>query len=105
MNETNYRNQLQVELSKAGIKVFRNVVSLLYARDGTPVKVGLTGQADLLGIAPGGRYISVETKSRTGRIRPEQQAWADMINKMGGIAIFARPGEDVIGILTERLNR
>jgi hypothetical protein len=56
----------------------------------------------LIGIAAG-RFVSIETKSKTGVIRKEQQAWADMINKMGGIAIFARPGDDVVGMLTDRL--
>jgi len=118
MNETNYRNQLQVDLSAAGIRVWRHVVSLLFARDGTPVQVGTPGQGDLWGIYPititqemvgkkVGLFISIETKSKDGRTqadRAKKQAdWADMINKMGGIAIFARPGDDVIGMLTERL--
>jgi hypothetical protein len=103
MNETNYRNQLQVDLSAAGFRMFRNNVGIFFTHNGTPTRCGLCkGSGDLIGIA-GGRFVSIETKSRTGVIRKEQQAWADMINKMGGIAIFARPGDDVIGMLTERL--
>ena len=103
MNETAYRNQLQIDLSAAGFRLFRNNVGIFFTHDGTPTRCGLCkGSADLIGIA-GGRFISIETKSRTGTIRKEQQSWADMVNNMGGIAIFARPGDDVVGVLTERL--
>jgi len=103
MNETNYRNQLQVDLSAAGYRVFRNNVGLFFTHDGTPTRCGLcTGSGDLIGFAEG-RFLSVETKSRRGTIREAQQKWADMVNSLGGIAIFARPGDDVVGMIKERL--
>jgi hypothetical protein len=104
MNETAYRNQLQIDLSAAGFRVFRNNVGIFFTHNGTPTRCGLCkGSADLIGIAPGGRLLSIETKSKAGRTRPEQVAWAEMINKMGGIAIFARPGDDVVGTIKSRL--
>jgi hypothetical protein len=104
MNETAYRNQLQIELAKHGIRVFRNVVSLLYTADGTPVKVGTEGQGDLIGwIGGSGRYLSIETKSATGRVRPKQEAWRQAVIAGGGIALICRPGDDVIGILKSKL--
>jgi hypothetical protein len=115
MNETNYRNKLQVELSTAGLRAFRNNVGIFFTHDGTPTRCGLcTGSGDLIGLMPvtitpdmvGKKisiFISIETKSKKGIIRDAQQKWADMVKCLGGIAIFARPGDDVVGVLTERL--
>lgn len=100
MNETTYRNLLQIELSKAGIRVFRNNCGVFFTADGIPTRAGLCkGSGDLIGLMPGGRFISIECKTSTGRKRPEQKAWLEFINKMGGIAIIARPGDDVVNIL------
>lgn len=114
MNETTYRNQLQIELSKHGIRLWRHVVSLLFARDGTPIKIGSEGQADLWGIMPVkitqdmvgdtvGVFISIETKSEHGRTQKKraelQENWKNAIIALGGIAIIARPGDDVVNIL------
>lgn len=104
MNETSYRNQLQIDLCKAGFRVWRNNTGLFFTHNGTPTRAGLcTGSADLIGIA-GGRFLSIETKSLTGKTRPEQKAWADMVNKFGGIAIICKPGDDVIAQINERLS-
>lgn len=101
MNETTYRNLLQIELSKHGIRVFRNNTGLFFTSEGTPTRAGLCkGSGDLIGLMPvTGRFISIECKVGNGQVRPEQKAWLEFVNKMGGIAIIARPGDDVIGIL------
>lgn len=52
------------------------------------VRFGLPGQADLMGIlAPSGRMLSIEVKSDTGRMRPEQEAWAAMVTRFGGVSV------------------
>lgn len=106
MTETEYRNNIQIELAKLGIKVWRHTVSLLYAADGTPVKVGTPGQADLWGFVPhNGRaiFLSIETKSHNGRIKPNQTAWANMVRSAGGVAIICRPGDDIISQIRSQL--
>lgn len=112
MKETPFREQLQIDLCSAGIKVYRNVVSLLYSRDGHPIKVGTEGQADLIGWVsrsfsgqPFSIYISIETKSANGRIRKGQPEWARAVERDGGIALLGvRPGDDVIKMIRERIN-
>lgn len=101
MNETTYRNLLQIELSKSGIRVFRNNTGVFFTSEGVPTRAGLCkGSGDLIGIMPDtGRFISIECKVGSGRVRPEQESWRKFINKMGGIAIIARPGDDVVNIL------
>jgi hypothetical protein len=105
MNETSYRNQLQIDLSSAGFRMFRNNTGVFYTAEGIPTRAGLCkGSGDLIGLSPCGRFISIETKSLKGRKRPEQISWADMVNSMNGIAIFCKPGDDVINILKSKLN-
>ena len=88
-------------------RIFRNQVgSLPDPRTGRLVTFGLArGSADLIGwrtitIGPehvGQRlavFTSIEVKTPTGRIRPEQQAWLETVQKAGGIAIVARSVPD-----------
>jgi hypothetical protein len=35
-------------------------------------------------------FLSVEVKTRNGRMRPEQKTWMETVNKAGGIAIVER---------------
>lgn len=79
-------------------------VTLLNAR---PLTTGLPkGFHDLLGIqrrviTPDmvgqeiGQFFTIETKSKTGRVRPDQQNFADQIIRFGGRSIISRPGEDI----------
>lgn len=39
-------------------------------------------------------FLSVETKTATGSVRPGQKLWLEFINKFGGRAIIARSLED-----------
>ena len=60
------------------------------------VKAGLaTGSSDLIGIAPGGFFLSIEVK--TGKARPskQQKRFIELVNDLGGIAGVARNLEDV----------
>jgi len=44
-------------------------------------------------------FTSIEVKTPTGRIRPEQQAWLDTVQTAGGIAGIARSIRDANEIL------
>jgi len=54
------------------------------------VQYGRPGMADIFGILQGGRFISIECKSPTGRLSEEQGSWARMCNKFGAVHIAAR---------------
>ena len=41
-------------------------------------------------------FTSIEVKTPTGRIRPEQQAWLETVQAAGGIAGVARSVEDAL---------
>jgi hypothetical protein len=107
MNETKYRKQIQVSLSEKGIRLFRNNVGLLYAKDGTLVRVGLAkGSGDLIGWKPTvitqemvGKtiavFLSIETKSKKGKSQQEQKDWLKTVNESGGIAVISSPNDDI----------
>lgn len=65
------------------------------------MRIGIPGQADLIGVlAPHGRLLSIEVKSDTGRLRPEQVAWHETMLRMGAVSVApARSVEDVIEAL------
>jgi hypothetical protein len=53
------------------------------------------GVSDILGVLPGGRFLAVEVKTRTGAIRPEQTAFLDEVRANGGLAMVVRSLEDL----------
>ena len=96
--------------------MFRNNTGTLRDINGRPVTFGLCkGSADLIGwtvrtITPEmvGQQIavftSIEVKSTSGRVKPEQQQWLNAVAAAGGIAGIARSvGEamDILQITTE----
>ena len=96
--------------------MFRNNTGTLRDINGRPVTFGLCkGSADLIGwtvrtitaemvgqkIAV---FTSIEVKSTSGRVKPEQQQWLNAVAAAGGIAGIARSvGEamDILSITTE----
>ena len=93
--------------------MFRNNTGVLQDRNGRPVQFGLAkGSADLIGwrtrlitedmvgqqVAV---FTSIEVKSATGRLRPEQQQWLDAVQKAGGIAGVVRSVDDALLLVTK----
>jgi len=106
--ETTLQQQIRLALgTNPDTRIFRNQVgSLPDPRTGRLVTFGLAkGSADLIGwrtitVTPamvGTRlaiFTSIEVKTPTGRVRPEQQAWLKAVQQAGGIAIIARSVPD-----------
>ena len=82
----------------------------------SPVKYGLhVGSADLIGWEMviitqemvGGAvavFVSVECKSTTGTVEPEQKTWANNVRAAGGKAIVARSVDEALsGLVCGRL--
>lgn len=59
------------------------------------VHFGVTGQADLSGILPGGRRLEIEVKTPEGRQSQEQKNYQAMIERFGGVYVLARSVDDV----------
>jgi hypothetical protein len=106
--ETTLQQQIRLAIgTRPEARIFRNQVgSLPDPRTGRLVTFGLArGSADLIGwrsitVTPamvGTRlaiFTSIEVKTPTGRVRPEQQAWLETVQQAGGIAIVARSVPD-----------
>jgi len=113
VTEQQIQQQIRIACSTGDTRLFRNNTGTLRDQHGRPVQFGLCkGSADLIGwrtvtVTPemvGQRiavFLSIEVKTPTGRLRPEQQHWLDAVQAAGGIAGVARSAEDALRIVTE----
>jgi hypothetical protein len=111
VTEQHVQQSIRLALSRGDTRLWRNNTGTLYDRQGRPVTFGLCkGSADLIGlrsitIGPehlGQRlavFAAVEVKSATGRLTPEQAAFLEQVQAMGGLAGVARSVEDAAAIL------
>ena len=66
-----------------------------------PLHAGLIdGNGDFIGYSSTGKFISVEIKTETGIISPDQITWCDAVNKAGGIAGIVRDEETAFELLS-----
>jgi hypothetical protein len=112
VSEQRIQQEIRIACSRGQTRLFRNNTGTLRDQHGRPVSFGLCkGSADLIGyrtitITPDmvgqqvAVFTSIEVKTATGRMRPEQQAWLDTVQAAGGIAGVARSVEDALRIVT-----
>lgn len=129
MAESEFTRRCMKLATEAGARLFRNNVALAWVankisdRPGgdklltnpRPLHAGLApGSADLVGWVPvvitpemvGQKvaiFVSVETKSTTGRARSGQPEWAQAVREAGGYSGFARTDADLSDILCGKL--
>lgn len=102
MKESDIQRLIMLALSEAGCVVWRNNTGVLKNAAGIPIKFGLcVGSSDLIGIAPGGRFLAVEIKTQKGKATPEQIRFIDAVRARGGIAGIARSPEDALALLAQ----
>lgn len=53
------------------------------------------GAPDLIGQLTDGRILCIETKAPSGRLRPDQEAFLNVVRCQGGCAFVARSVDDV----------
>ncbi len=106
MTEQQIQQHIRLTCSRGPVRLYRNNTGTLKDSNGRPVQFGLAkGSADLIGwttrtITPGmvgqqvAVFTSIEVKTATGRLRPEQRQWLDAVQAAGGIAGVARSVED-----------
>ena len=115
--ETTLQQQIRLAVgSRSDLRLFRNQVgSLPDPRTGRLVTFGLArGSGDLIGwrtvtITPemvGQRlavFTSIEVKTPTGRLRPEQRSWLRVVQEAGGVAGVVRSVDDALQIVESPL--
>ena len=111
-SEQSIQQHIRLTCGTGATRLFRNNTGTLRDQHGRPVSFGLArGSADLIGwtirtITPEmvgqqvAVFTSVEVKTPTGRVKPEQQQWLDVVQAAGGIAGVARSVEDALRITT-----
>jgi hypothetical protein len=111
-SEQSIQQHIRLACSQGAVRLWRNNTGTLRDQHGRPVQFGLCkGSADLIGyrtitITPDmvgqqvAVFTSIEVKTATGRLRPEQQQWLDAVQAAGGIAGVARSVEDAQRIVT-----
>ena len=111
-SEQTIQQEIRISCGTGDTRLFRNNTGTLKDANGRPVQFGLCkGSADLIGwkrvtITPEmvgttvAVFTSIEVKTPTGRVKPEQQQWLDAVQAAGGIAGVARSVEDALRITT-----
>lgn len=74
-------------------------------RDDDPVKYGLPGSSDIVGVSFGGYFCGIEVKTGYGRLRQNQVNFRNSVQRWGGIFIEARSIEQTVADLTAELQR
>ena len=115
-SEQTIQQHIRLACSTGNCRLFRNNTGTLKDANGRPVQFGLCkGSADLIGwttrtITPEmvGTHVavftSIEVKTATGRLRPEQRQWLDAVQAAGGVAGVARSVADAQQLLTRVYN-
>jgi hypothetical protein len=112
-SEQTIQQQIRLACSRGSARLHRNNVGRLPdPRTGRWVEFGVGGKGagDLIGwrtitITPEmigqqvAVFTSIEVKSATGPLRPEQRQWMEAVQAAGGIAGVARSVEDAEQIL------
>lgn len=98
--ESLIQNKIRVALSQAGYMVFRANVGKVKTADGRFFDTGLPkGFCDLFGFKPNGQIFFIEVKNETGRIRPEQKNFMEVMASKGALAGVARSVDDALKIV------
>lgn len=100
--------RVMLEASRIGLRVWRNHTGGITDANGAFHRFGLCpGSSDLIGIAPGGRFVAIEVKRPGGKISEKQENFIDFVNKMGGFGIIIddekklKPALDAAGVMVQ----
>lgn len=87
------------------LAIRRNVGKARDPISGQVVTFGLEGEGDIECLLKGGRYLYLECKSATGRIRPAQERFMARIVALGGAYRVVRSAEEAVAAVEETLCR
>lgn len=86
-------------LSILGIFAWRNNTGALKDTRGRLVRYGLSGSADIIGICPDGRFLSIECKREGGRVRAKQTEFMQRIKENKGVAGIVHNTDELMDLL------
>lgn len=82
-----------------GLSCHIETPGLLFDKAGRPVKIGKKGRLDIAATIKG-RSVWIDAKIGKDRLKPDQQKFAQAVQRAGGIAFPAYSVEDVRNTLT-----
>lgn len=93
--------RIMLALSEAGAITWRNNCGYATYPNGVVVKYGVCnpGGSDLVGIAPGGRFLAIEVKVPGAQPTEEQKRFINGVCLAGGIAGVAHSVEEALALL------
>ena len=112
MTESDIQSLIRQQVGNGPVRLFRNNVGATKDARGRLIRYGLAkGSADLIGwvarkITPAdvgetiAQFVSIEVKSSSGKPRPDQISWQNIVNQAGGLAGIARSVEDAEKIIS-----
>jgi hypothetical protein len=96
MSETEIQQRIRLRVGRdPRIVLWRNNVGQVQ-REGRWIRYGLAvGSSDLIGILRGsGRFVALEVKTDTGRPKPEQILFIELVRQCGGFACIVRSPDE-----------
>lgn len=82
-----------------GMSINVETPGLLFDRFGNKVKIGKKGRLDIAACIKS-RFVAIDAKIGKDRLKPDQQKFADAVNRAGGLAFAAWSVDDVRDKLT-----
>lgn len=112
-SEARIQSEIMLALSDAGCLIWRNETAGVWVgrvihqesasltlAGARMIQAGLcVGGADLIGVAPDGRFLAVEVKSQSGRPSKDQLNFIAAVQQAGGIAGVCRSVEEALKLL------
>ena len=106
MLESTIQAQIVKRLGSSPLcRIWRHETGLAYWPDGTPVRIGLPGSGDLIGVLADGRFLSLEVKTPTGRQTQQQQKFQKMVELFNGVYILAQSAEQAEELVRKALDK
>ena len=63
---------------------------------------GIVGAADILGCAPGGRFLAIEVKTGRVSVTEHQARFLEEVRAHGGLAAVIRSSDEVLALLARK---
>lgn len=99
-SESKIQNDILIEINRRGHRLFRANAGKVVTKDNRIIKLLPKGFPDTFGYRKtDGKFIAIEVKTETGRLRPEQIKFKDFAETQNILYGVARSVEDAIQIV------
>jgi hypothetical protein len=104
-SEAEILREVQIAISNAGHRVFRNNIGVARDERGNYIRYGVCnpGGSDLIGWTVDGRFLAVEVKSEKGRLTKPQLRFLDAVISAGGVGVWGASVETIINGINDQL--